>query len=93
MELVRYVLPHLLAGCIGGLVAAGGIVACNVGGLRDLIFHSQDGPLAYALLSFGPPPLAPGPAVPPLTNKALRPSTCLVIYACWMMDRMLFTTQ
>ena len=53
MELVRYVLPHLLAGCIGGLVAAGGIVACNVGGLRDLIFHSQDGPLAYALLSFG----------------------------------------
>jgi hypothetical protein len=53
MELIRYLLPHLLAGCIGGLVAAAGLVVCNVGGLRELILHSEDGWLAYALLSFG----------------------------------------
>ncbi len=53
MEVLRYVLPHMLAGCVAGLVAAAGIVACNVGGLRDLILHAEGGWLAYALLSFG----------------------------------------
>jgi hypothetical protein len=53
MEVVRYVLPHLYAGCLAGLAAAGGIVASNLGSLRDLMQQSQDGWLAGALLAFG----------------------------------------
>jgi hypothetical protein len=53
MEIVRYILPHLLAGCLAGLAAAGGIVASNLGSLRDLMQQSQDGWLAGALLAFG----------------------------------------
>ena len=53
MELLRYVLPHLVAGCLAGVVAAGAIVATNVGSLRDLILHTQGGMLAGALLAFG----------------------------------------
>jgi hypothetical protein len=43
MEVLRYVLPHLAAGCLGGLMAAGGIIATNLGSLRDLSEHTQDG--------------------------------------------------
>ena len=53
MEVVRYVLPHLTAGCLAGLTAAGGLVATNVGSLRDLILHTQGGWLAGALLICG----------------------------------------
>jgi hypothetical protein len=53
MEVLRYVLPHLAAGCLGGLAAAGGIIATNLGSLRDLIEHAQDGWLGGALLAFG----------------------------------------
>ena len=53
MEVLRYVLPRLLAGCIGGLVAAWGLIASNLGSLRDLMMNSPDGWLAAALLSFG----------------------------------------
>ncbi len=53
MEILRYVLPHLLAGCIGGFVAAVAMVATNLGSLRDLIFHTDGGWLAFALLTFG----------------------------------------
>jgi hypothetical protein len=53
VELLRYVLPHLLAGCIAGVVAAAGIVASNIGSLRDLMLHTQGGWLAYLLLTFG----------------------------------------
>jgi hypothetical protein len=52
MDVLRYVLPHLLAGSLGGLAAAGGIVATNRP-LRDLMLHSPDGWLAAALLAFG----------------------------------------
>lgn len=53
MDVVRYVLPHLTAGCLAGLTAAGGIVATNVGSLRDLILHTEGGWLAGALLLYG----------------------------------------
>jgi hypothetical protein len=53
MEVFLYVLPRLLAGCVGGMVAAWGLIASNLGSLRDLILNSPDGWLAAALLSFG----------------------------------------
>jgi hypothetical protein len=53
MELLRYVLPHLAAGCIGGALAAAALVASNVGSLRDLVLHTDGGWLAAALLTFG----------------------------------------
>jgi hypothetical protein len=53
MEVLRFVLPHLLAGCLGGLVAAWGLIASNPGSLCDLLMNSPDGWLAAALLSFG----------------------------------------
>ena len=53
MDVLRFVLPHLAAGCLGGLTAAGVIIASNLGSLRDLIEHAQDGWLGGALLAFG----------------------------------------
>ena len=53
MELVRYVLPHWLAGCIAGVVGATAVVASNLGSLRDLVLHTEGGWLAFALLVFG----------------------------------------
>jgi hypothetical protein len=53
VEILRYVLPHLIAGCLGGLVAAAGLVATNLGSLRDLILHGQHGWVAGLLLAFG----------------------------------------
>jgi hypothetical protein len=53
MEVLLYVLPRLLAGCVGGIVAALGLIASNLGSLRDLMLNSSDGWLAAALLSFG----------------------------------------
>jgi type IV secretory pathway VirB2 component (pilin) len=53
MEIPRYLLAHLLAGCIAGVVAAVGIVATNLGALRDLMLHSEGGWLAFGLLLFG----------------------------------------
>jgi hypothetical protein len=53
MEVLRYVLPHLIAGCLAGVVGAFGVVASNLGSLRDLVLHTQGGWLAYALLTFG----------------------------------------
>jgi len=53
MEVVRYVIPHLLAGCIAGVVAAIGFVATNLGSLGDLIMHTDGGWIAFALLTLG----------------------------------------
>jgi hypothetical protein len=53
MEVVRYVLPHLLAGCLGGVVASVGLVATNLGSLRDLMLHTDGGWIAFGLLTFG----------------------------------------
>ncbi|MDR3537715.1 MAG: hypothetical protein P4L71_14550 [Acetobacteraceae bacterium] len=53
MEVLRYVLPHLAAGCTAGVVAAGALVMSNVGSLRDLVLHTQGGWLAAVLLTFG----------------------------------------
>jgi len=53
LEVVRYVLPHLLAGCIAGVVAACGMVGTNLGSLRDLVINTEGGWLAFALLTFG----------------------------------------
>ncbi|HVZ07969.1 hypothetical protein [Rhodopila sp.] len=53
VDIFRYVLPHLLAGCIAGIVAASGVVATNLGGLRDLVIHTEGGWIAFALLTFG----------------------------------------
>lgn len=53
MEVLRYVLPHMVAGCIAGAVAAVTLVACNVGSLRDLGMHTEGGWIAWALLVFG----------------------------------------
>jgi hypothetical protein len=53
MEVLRYVLPHLTAGCLAGLVAAGSIVTTNVGSLRDLMQDSDGGWMAGTLLAFG----------------------------------------
>jgi hypothetical protein len=53
MELFRYCLPALLAGCVAGLLGAGGLVLLDVGMLRELIVASPDGWLAGVLLAFG----------------------------------------
>jgi ABC-type uncharacterized transport system permease subunit len=53
MDVLRYVLPHLLAGCLAGLAAAGGIVATDLGSLRELMAQSDHGWLAGVLLAFG----------------------------------------
>ncbi len=53
VEVFRYVLPHLAAGCIAGVVAACGMVATNLGSLRDLVVNTEGGWLAFALLIFG----------------------------------------
>jgi hypothetical protein len=49
MALIRHVLPHLLA----GVTAALGLVAANLGLLRDLMLSTQGGWLAFLLLIFG----------------------------------------
>jgi len=53
MEVLRYVLPHLLAGCLAGVVASVGMVATNLGSLRDLVLNTDGGWVAFALLTFG----------------------------------------
>jgi hypothetical protein len=53
MEVLRRVLPDLAAACLGGVVAAGAMVATDLGSLRHLMAQSQDGWLAGALLAFG----------------------------------------
>jgi hypothetical protein len=53
MEVLRYVLPHLMAGCLAGVVASVGMVATNIGSLRDLVMHTDGGWIAFALLTFG----------------------------------------
>jgi len=50
---VRYLLSHLLAGCLGGLLATAGLIATDVGSLGYLMQHSEDGWLAAALLALG----------------------------------------
>ena len=50
---VRYLLSHLMVGCVGGLVATAGLIATDVGSLGDLMQHSKDGWLAAALLTMG----------------------------------------
>lgn len=53
VELLYYLLPHWAAGCIGGVVAATLLVASNLGSLRDLMWATQGGRIAFALLVFG----------------------------------------
>jgi hypothetical protein len=53
MNLIRYLLPRWLAGCLAGMVGATALVATNFAGLRDLMWHTPGGGLAFALLVFG----------------------------------------
>jgi hypothetical protein len=53
VEVFRFVLPRLLAGCCGGIIAAFGLILSNVGALRDLVLNTDGGFLAAALLTFG----------------------------------------
>lgn len=53
MELVRYILPHWLAGCFGGATGAVVLVATNFGSLRDLMLNTDGGWLAFVLLIHG----------------------------------------
>lgn len=53
MELVRYLMPHLLAGCLAGALASGLLLGTNLGSLRDLVTHTDGGWLAAALMTFG----------------------------------------
>jgi len=50
---VRYLLSHLMVGCVGGLVATIGPKQPNVGSLGDLMRHSEDGWSASSLLTIG----------------------------------------
>jgi len=50
---VRFLLLHFVAGWMGGLVTTAGLLATDVGSLRELVQHSQDGWLAAALLAVG----------------------------------------
>ena len=52
-QLLRFLLVNGLCGALLGLVFAGGVIALNLGHLRDLITFSQDGMLAVLLLSVG----------------------------------------
>ncbi|HEX3575630.1 MAG TPA: hypothetical protein VHU42_13590 [Rhodopila sp.] len=47
---MRHVLSHWLAGSVGGVVGAVTLVATNTGSLRDLVWHTDGGWLAFALL-------------------------------------------
>ncbi|MBS0639668.1 MAG: hypothetical protein U1E70_10065 [Acetobacteraceae bacterium] len=53
VEIFRYVLPHLLAGCMAGVVASVAMVATNLGSLRNLVLTTEGGWLAFLLLTFG----------------------------------------
>ncbi len=48
-----YVLRHGLGGVLGGLLAGGGVLAFDVGGLGALILGSQSPGLALFMLFFG----------------------------------------
>ncbi len=48
-----YLLRHGLGGVLGGLVACGGVLAFDVGGLGTLILGSQSPILALFMLFFG----------------------------------------
>jgi hypothetical protein len=52
-RLVRYLLSHLVVGCMSGLVATAGFIATDVGSLRDLMQQCKGGWLAAALLAVG----------------------------------------
>jgi len=48
-----YLLRHGLGGVVGGLVASGGVLALDLGGLGSLILGSQSPALALFMLFFG----------------------------------------
>jgi hypothetical protein len=52
MELLRYVLPHFIAGGIAGVVAAVALVATN-STLQGLVLHADGGWLGFGLLVGG----------------------------------------
>lgn len=52
-QLLRFLLVNGLCGALLGLAFVGGVIALNLGHLRDLITFSQDGILALLLLSVG----------------------------------------
>jgi hypothetical protein len=53
MELLHRLLPQLAAGCLAGAVATAGLIASNVGSLRDLMLHAEGGWIAALLLTSG----------------------------------------
>jgi hypothetical protein len=53
MELLHRILPQLASGCLGGVVAAAGLIGSNVGSLRDLMLHAEGGWIAALLLTSG----------------------------------------
>ena len=52
MELLRYVLPHLCAGGLGGAVTAAGLIATDAP-LRGLLLGVDGGWLGIGMLVFG----------------------------------------
>jgi hypothetical protein len=52
-EVLRYMVPPLAIGCVGGVTAVSGLIVVNTGSLRELILHSQSGWLAALLLCMG----------------------------------------
>ncbi len=53
VEILRTIVLPGLAGSLAGLVAVGGLLALDIGGLRSLMLASADGWIAAALLSLG----------------------------------------
>jgi hypothetical protein len=51
-EVLRYMVPPLAIGCVGGMTVSG-LIVVNTGSLRELILHSQSGWLAALLLCMG----------------------------------------
>lgn len=50
-KLVRFMLGHMLAGLVAGLVFGGALIATNIANPRTLLFASPDGWL-FAILFF-----------------------------------------
>lgn len=53
VEYLRFALPHLLTGAAAGIVCAVALVATNVASLRDLMWHTQGGWIAFLMLVAG----------------------------------------
>ena len=80
---VRYLLSHLLVGCVGGLVATAGLIATDVGSLGELMQHSEGGWLAAALLRLRPAEPMRVPVPPDLDSVPRLRAAGLALPLCW----------